>query len=441
MNELEARVQAIGRTLYDLAKREHAQLTTWNRWTKQVLAWCLADPALKNRVLRFIDCLPSLRTPSAVVQHVREYFPTVGVRLPKALRLGVSLSRGGLLTAPAVAAVVHQIVEQVARQFIAGARPEDALAVIQRLAPRGVLVSCDLLGEQVTSEAEADEYARRYRTFIAAIGRGCHLSIKPSSLSSRFDPLDFDGSLERAAARLRPIAELAVQTGAALTLDMEQYEYRDLTLALAKRLLEEPGLGERVQLGVVIQAYLRDAEAVTEELIAWLHAHHRQLAVRLVKGAYWDYEIARATQLGWPIPVYLDKRQTDQTFERVTVRLLSARDAARTEIASHNVRSISHAMAQMELLEIPKEQVEFQLLYGMGDVIQAAVSRLGYPVRIYTPVGELIPGMAYLVRRILENTANESFLRQDLWEHESIEQLLSEPVPAHAVGGTGPGGP
>ncbi len=426
---LEERTQEIERELLERARREHEHLTTLNRWTKQVLSWTLSDPQVKAGVLRFLDCLPSLRTSQSVVQHVRDYFPTHQLRLPTALRLGVSLSRAGLLTAPATASVVRHIVEQVARQFIAGAQLHDALTVIRRMADRGMLVSFDVLGEQVTSEAEAEASTQRYLSLIEEISVACHglrapdavgdrplvhLSVKPSSLSAHFDPVSVDFSLAKALERLRRIAQQAVNHGAAVTLDMEQSQLRDLTIELAKRLLLEPGIGEQVQLGIVIQSYLRDSELVANQLLTWLQAHHRRLNIRLVKGAYWDSDIALAMQRGWDIPVYQTKSQTDQTFERLTELFISHRSLVRPEIGSHNLRSIASAMAAADAQGLTKEAVEFQLLYGMGDAIQGAIHQMGYPVRVYTPVGELIPGMAYLVRRILENTANESFLRQEL---------------------------
>ncbi len=440
---LEARTQAIGRELFHLAKREHEHLTSVNRWTREVLKWCLADPQLKTQVLRFIDCLPSLQSPRAVARHLREYLPTHQLRLPSALRLGVSLSRPGLLTAAAASLVIHELVEQVARQFIAGARIDDAIAVLQRLGARRAMVSFDLLGEQVVSEHEADQQAIRYLTLIRQLSEAgqqpevvrvvpkvsssVHVSVKPSSLAARLDPLSLGESVERAFSRLLPIAKVAADAGAAITLDMEQAELRELTLALAKRLLTTPVIGERIQLGIVIQAYLRDSEEVTMRLIEWLEAQRRTLSIRLVKGAYWDHEVAQATQRGWTIPVYLEKWETDSAFERLTTHLLTASPTVQTAIASHNIRSLAHAMASAEMLGLSKAQLEFQLLYGMGDAIQGAISQLGYPVRIYTPVGELIPGMAYLVRRLLENTANESFLRQDFLGTTPIESLLQAP--------------
>ena len=436
---LEARTQELGRELLRAVTREQARMATLNRWTKQVLAWCLSDPQLKANVLRFVDCLPVLRDPRTVLQHLREYLTPRQRRLPAALRFGLSLAQPGLITAPAASRILHQMMEQIARQFIAATGTGEAVEVIRRLAAQGAWISLDVLGEEVISDQEADAYAARYAELIRALPPGSrlglppgrpsrHLSLKPSSLAARFDPIGFEASRERVLQRLRPLAALAADYGVALTLDMEHYERRDLTLELAKALLSDAELGGRLHLGVVAQAYLRDTDAAVDDLIAWLRARQRRLSVRLVKGAYWDYEVARARQQGWPPPVYGEKRQTDLAFERLTERLMASSDVIRLEVGSHNVRSVARAMALMEARGAPADAVEFQVLYGMGDALQRALSAQGYPVRVYAPVGALIPGMAYLVRRLLENTANESFLRQEIFEHQHEEQLLAPPA-------------
>ncbi len=443
LRALEARTQAIGHELFARAAREHAHLSVLNRWTAQVLSWCLSDPALKANVLRFIDVLPSLRSAREVARHVRDYFPSQ-FRMPAALRLGSQLARPGLATQGALAAVIRQVVEQVARQFIAEFRPEGAAEVVRVLASRGATCSLDILGEQVLSEAEADRYVSQCETLLreshrayAALppsvalttcGPRASLSVKPSALTPRFDPISPKSSIERAATRLLPLFRLTREQPVLIYLDMEQYELRDLTLALAKHLLTHPHVDTNRTLGLVIQAYLRDAEPVVDELLAWLAKHQRAVTIRLVKGAYWDHEVAEATQRHWPVPVHEEKAATDLAFERLTRRLLSAHPLVTTAVASHHVRSVAHAMAVAETLGCAKDQLEFQLLYGMGEVLHAAIVSMGYPVRIYTPVGELIPGMAYLVRRILENTANESFLRQEFVQERNTDELLQPPV-------------
>ncbi len=445
---LEQRTQAIGRELFAAAKREHAHLSALNRWTAQVLSWCLGDPAAKAAVLRFIDVLPSLQDPRDMARHLLDYFPDSDLRLPGPLRLGSGLARRGLLTHGALATVIRQLVEQLAQQFIAESKPQAAARVIAALAERGATCSLDILGEQVLSEAEADGYLAQCQTLlkesVAACGRltvaSCgprvNLSVKPSALTPHFDPASPMKSVGRAANRLLPLLEAAGDDEALLTLDMEQYELRNVTLDLAKRLLVHPTRASHVSIGVVIQAYLLDADRTVDELLAWLSSHERTLAIRLVRGAYWDVEVAQAQQLHWPIPVYQEKALTDAAFERLVVQLLGAAPLVITAIASHNVRSLAYAMAVAEQLGLPAAQLEFQFLYGMGDALQQAVAARGYPVRVYTPIGQLLPGMAYLVRRLLENTANESFLRQEFLQERTAEELLKPPAPARPAAGT-----
>ncbi len=150
--------------------------------------------------------------------------------------------------------------------------------------------------------------------------------------------------------------------------------------------------------------------------------------VRLVKGAYWDYENILAAQQNWPVPVWRAKWQTDAHYERLTRFLMENRQWLRPALGSHNVRSLAHALALADVLGLPPRSIEVQMLYGMGDPIKDALASLGRRVRVYTPYGQLLPGMAYLVRRLLENTANESFLRASFTEHIPIEALLEDPL-------------
>jgi RHH-type proline utilization regulon transcriptional repressor/proline dehydrogenase/delta 1-pyrroline-5-carboxylate dehydrogenase len=150
------------------------------------------------------------------------------------------------------------------------------------------------------------------------------------------------------------------------------------------------------------------------------------VTVRLVKGAYWDHEVAEARQHGWGVPVFTDKAECDRNFEALTRRLLDARPLVRVAIASHNLRSIAHAIAWNRLRAGQPEDLELQVLRGLGDDLAAALARTGARVRVYAPVGDLVAGMAYLVRRLLENTSNESFL---LAEEQGVplERLLAAP--------------
>ena len=181
-------------------------------------------------------------------------------------------------------------------------------------------------------------------------------------------------------------------------------------------------------MGLAVQAYLRDTEADLQSLADSARRRGAPVWVRLVKGAYWDYETILSGQFGWPAPVWSHKWETDAAYERLTDFLLENREWLRPAFGSHNVRSLAHALAAADLLDVPPAAYELQMLYGMAEPVKDALVALGRRVRVYTPYGELLPGMAYLVRRLLENTANESFLRASFTEHTPIDVLLQNPA-------------
>ncbi len=209
---------------------------------------------------------------------------------------------------------------------------------------------------------------------------------------------------------------------------MEQYSVKDLTYHIFRRILEEKEFRDWTDVGLAVQAYLRDTEADLQSLADWARRRGAPVWVRLVKGAYWDYETILSGQFGWPAPVWSHKWETDAAYERLTDFLLENREWLRPAFGSHNVRSLAHALAAADLLDVPPAAYELQMLYGMAEPVKDALVALGRRVRVYTPYGELLPGMAYLVRRLLENTANESFLRASFTEHTPIDVLLQNPA-------------
>ena len=192
--------------------------------------------------------------------------------------------------------------------------------------------------------------------------------------------------------------------------------------------MERPELNGYPHLGFALQAYLRDSYQDAERMLDWAARNGHRFTVRLVKGAYWDYEKVIAGQRAWPVPVYLCKSETDANYERVTRLLLEHPAHVYPALATHNVRTIAHALVYGEKLGLKPGDVEFQMLYGMATPIRRALVRLGRRVREYCPVGELVPGMAYLVRRLLENTSNEGFLRAKFSGHASMAKLLENPA-------------
>jgi RHH-type proline utilization regulon transcriptional repressor/proline dehydrogenase/delta 1-pyrroline-5-carboxylate dehydrogenase len=356
-----------------------------------------------------VDTLPALQSSRQVNTHLQEY-----------LRLPHWPSDGWL--GSTLAGVTRFNVRRLARGFIAATDLEEAERAVLELRKRGLTFTMDVLGEAVVSAAEAAQYAATYRQLVEELSGGdVNVSVKLSSLDSQFDPIDPVGTSRRVRDRLRPILRVAMARGAFINIDMEQYAYKDITLCIFKEILEEEEFHRWSDVGIAIQAYLKDDDLPA--LAAWADRRGTPVWVRLVKGAYWDYETVIAAQNNWRVPVFTQKAETDANFERLTTFLLGSNLHA--AIATHNIRSIAHALAEAERLEVP---VEFQMLYGMAEPIKAVLVEMQQRVRVYTPFGQLLPGMAYLVRRLLENTSNESFLRAGFLEHIPEEQLLMKPT-------------
>ena len=245
-----------------------------------------------------------------------------------------------------------------------------------------------------------------------------NVSIKPTALATHYEPLSRREGLESAKERIRPILRLARDRDAHVHFDMEHYDAKDLTLALFRDLLSEDEFAD-VAAGIVIQAYLRDSRDDLADLIAWSAGRARPITVRLVKGAYWDAETVHARASGWTPPVFEDKDETDANYERCARLLHDHHGEVRAAFGSHNLRSLAYAVSYARHRGVPDHGYEIQLLYGMAEPVHAAIKRLGLRLRVYGPVGELVPGMAYLVRRLLENTSNESFVRHRFAEGAS----------------------
>ena len=214
---------------------------------------------------------------------------------------------------------------------------------------------------------------------------------------------------------------------ASLTFDMEHYELKDLTCEIFMRMFSEPAYRDYPWAGIALQAYLRDADRTLDRLVDWARQRGSPIIIRLVKGAYWDAENIHNTQRGWPVPVLRRKTETDANFEYLSKKLLTHPSLLRPAFGTHNLRSLAHAEAVAQSQGLSPETCEYQSLYGMADSLQRAIVRYGRRVRVYTPIGELLPGMAYLVRRLLENTSNESFLSQQRKQDTPFEVLLAPP--------------
>ena len=442
-------VREIGERIFSSMEGQSPSIFNKEWWSGRIMEWSMKDESFKVDMFRFVDVLPVLKTSEQVAQHLREYFARPGQETPAFVKAAVGAAGLGSIAGKLAAGTIKKNVQEMAERFIVGTTGKEALPTLASLRKEKVTFTVDLLGEATVSEEEALTYQKRYLEILDSLvaeapkwpaveqidgAPRINLSVKITALYSQIDPIDWDGSIRATKERLRPIFARAKQAGAFVNVDMEQYRFKDLTYAIFKSLLEEPEFADWAHAGIVVQAYLKEAEQDARDLIAWSAKRKSPITVRLVKGAYWDYETVLAEQRGWPCPVFEHKWETDQSFERIATMLIEARPKIRVAIGSHNIRSIAHAMATAKRVGAPPREVEYQMLFGMAEPVRAALVKMGERVRVYAPVGELLPGMAYLVRRLLENTSNESFLRRGFAEGVSHDQLLAAPNGNGATG-------
>jgi RHH-type proline utilization regulon transcriptional repressor/proline dehydrogenase/delta 1-pyrroline-5-carboxylate dehydrogenase len=451
-DRIEAETHRLGSEIWKHLSRRRPSVFERRWWDDRILGAAMADESLKVQMFRFVDVLPRLKTHREVTRHLQEYFLEVKEHLPLAIemvRFGVEHLSPESVLSRALAYNARGNAARMARRFIAGANVSEVLKSVTDLRKQGFAFTLDLLGEAVISESEAETYQRSYLELIdglapvvnawpenaqtdcdhdgGAIPR-VNVSIKLSALVSHFRPADVTGTAIAVKERLRPLLRKAREQHAYLHVDMEQYAYKDLTLQIFKETLLEDEFRDWSDVGIVVQAYLPDAERDLAGLLEWSRQREAPVWIRLVKGAYWDYETVVAHSRNWPVPVFEEKWQSDNSYERLTRTLLENYSLLRPAFGSHNLRSLSYAVACAKHMNVPEGAFELQMLYGMAEEQARAFSEAGHRVRIYTPFGQLMPGMAYLVRRLLENTSNDSFLRHSYDENVKIEDLLMKPA-------------
>jgi RHH-type transcriptional regulator, proline utilization regulon repressor / proline dehydrogenase / delta 1-pyrroline-5-carboxylate dehydrogenase len=447
-DKIEARTQELGKKLFELSSESTMSLFDKGFWSGKMMDWSMQNHDFKVQMFRFVDVLPVLNEATQVNKHVKEYFLDEDTKVPMAMKAAMGLASTGGLIGKVAAGTIRKNVESMSEMFIAGENSQKALPALEKLWKNGLCFTVDILGEAVVSQEEAVDYQQRYLELVTGLsekvkpwnaqdllertGLGptprANVSVKCSSLYSQISSYAFRSSVDAVKERLRPIVDAAVERGVALNLDMEQVDYKDIILSVAEELFSEPQYKNYPHFGLVIQCYLRSALDDIERVIRFAKKRGTPLSVRLVKGAYWDYEVIKAKENDWPIPVFTQKAESDLNFERCTEKMISAYPHVLTALGSHNVRNLAYGMALAEAKGLPKESLEIQMLFGMADPFKKAVRSMGYRLREYVPVGEMLPGMAYLVRRLLENTSNEGFLRAKFVSGAGQEELLKNPI-------------
>ncbi|MFT4192507.1 MAG: bifunctional proline dehydrogenase/L-glutamate gamma-semialdehyde dehydrogenase PutA [Comamonas sp.] len=351
--------------------------------------------------------------------------------------LSSALRKGG---EAAVRAGVAYAMSLLGRQFVTGQTIGEAIVQARGRERRGYRYSYDMLGEAALTQEDAQAYDQSYLTAIEAIGQaaggagpvdGPGVSVKLSGLHPRYERAQRERVLREMYPRLLQLARRARHHQIGFHLDQEESARFDLSLEMLERLAAEPELAGWDGLGISLQAYQKRGRVVADWLIALARATRRRICVRLVKGAYWDTEIKLAQEAGAAgYPVFTRKVHSDVSYLACAKALLAAQDAIFPQFASHNAYTIAAVHTLGEGLDY-----EFQCLHGMGESVYDQVvgaDRLGRNCRIYAPVGPHATLLAYLVRRLLENGANSSFVNQVVDPAVPIADLVEDPV-ARAV--------
>ena len=448
---LESRILEFGKQVFAEVERYKPGRLEIEYLTEKLMEFGMRDEALKVSLFRFVDVLPGLTSSASIIEHVQEYFEPVRDRIPGFLQPGFKISPKSLASA-VVAKAIRKQVTYVAERFIVGETPESAMKELRKIRKNKFAFTVDLLGEATVSETEAAVYTKRYLDLLTVLAQtlpnwnesapiipghrgektALNISVKPSALYSQFRPVNTEANIRTLVERLAVIFSKVKEVGGFVYVDMEDCSMTTTTIEAFKQLLSSAEFKDFPNAGIVLQAYLRRTERDVESLLDWVKQRDVPIAVRLVKGAYWDTETILAKQHGWPIPVWQKKSCSDANYEKLTLRLLENHQLLYPAFGSHNVRSLAHACIAAEEMKIPSTAFELQTLYGMADPIKKVFVHRGYLIREYAPVGELLPGMGYLVRRLLENTSNEGFLRASFHDQKTAESLLAKPefVPA-----------
>ena len=354
----------------------------------------------------------------------------------KKAQFGLLKKTMGRMGEPVIRRAMNIAMKVMGKQFVMGETIKDAVKRAQEKEKNGYVYSYDMLGEGARTLDDADRYYKAYADAIEVIGKAGAgkgprlspgISVKLSAIHPRYDFLQYEKVVPEICERLKKLCMQAKKHNIGLTVDAEESERLEISLDIIETVFCDPDLGDWQGFGIAVQAYQKRAIYVIEWLREITLRVNKKMMVRLVKGAYWDTEIKHTQQGGYEdFPVFTRKASTDVSYHACANRLLAYRDSIYPQFATHNAYTAS---VILELAGNDKEGFEFQCLHGMGDTLyDQIVKEEKIQCRVYAPVGQHEDLLAYLVRRLLENGANSSFVNAIVDDTKAVEELLSDPV-------------
>ncbi|MCJ8331340.1 MAG: proline dehydrogenase family protein, partial [Lentisphaeria bacterium] len=392
-------IDHLGTELWAEIQNEAPGLFDSSYWQGQMLDWVMKDASFKTDMFRFVDVFPVLDGTDDIALHIREYLLKEGRELPKLMQVSLMAASKGL-TAGLASKLIRQQVSNMAERFIVGQNAKSAIKTLRELYKSDVTFTADLLGEAVFSESEAEQYRNRYLDLVENLSNAVSLwkendllntnhageipptniSLKISAFQPFLDAVDCDGAVDLLYEKIMPVLLQARKKNVFVNFDMEQWALHEISMRLFEKVCTSPELKDWPHLGIVIQAYLNSAHDDFDRLLDLAEKRQCPLTVRLVKGAYWDYETVHARQHDLPCPVIQGKSATDFQYEEITARLLDNYTMLEPAFATHNLRSIVYAIVYADNLGVPKNAYEFQMLYGMAEAEREVLKRRGYRI-------------------------------------------------------------
>lgn len=431
MKDLENLIEDQGLKLFANIRSRKDGLLDKDYWQGKLIDWATKDLSFKIDLFRLVDVLPSLYDNNLLNKHIKEYLLKDERDLP--LFLTTALKASGFSFAKNISsAIFKKNVLAMAERFILGESLKEAEAKILKIYSEGFSSTIDLLGEACLSEKEAENYFFLYKDLIEKLPKIINgmpnISIKLTSLSSKLKPESLDYSVDLLQEKIFYLIDLAKKNNCFINFDTENFTYKNITYDLFIKTILHDSYKDWPHLGIVLQSYLKDSAKDFLRLLEAAKKRKTPFTVRLVKGAYYDYEVVRSDRFGYPCPVFAQKSQTDLCYEDLSRKLIDNAQHLKPAFASHNLRSLAHALVYAEEKNLKKQEIEIQMLYGMAEKERYALKEEGVSVRLYAPIGNLMVGMSYLVRRLLENTSQLSFVRLAQSPLENPAKLLQKPL-------------
>lgn len=451
---MQNKIESLGVEIFKEMKGEKPNVFNGYYWHNKLMDWVMKDPKFKTGLFRFVDAFPQLGTSKQIIEHLRQcIFDDMGSENKNVQRIYNLIDTTLIKISDSVlsnifASIIRKNIRNMATRFIVGNNAENALKKLHILHRNQIGFTVDLLGEYTLSEFDAEQYRLRYMDLIENLAKKTlewefgkniditprvNVSIKISALESQLKSTDLKGSVNRAYEKILPLFLSAKKNKVFLNCDLEQWEMHNITYDLFESIVMHPELRDYPYFGIVCQSYLRNSNLDLERLLALVQKRGTPICVRLVKGAYWDFEVINAKQKGFTCPVFTNKYESDLNYECLSRFLLDNFESLNPAFGSHNLRSICHAITYAEQNKISVDKYEIQMLYGMAEPERRVLSSRGHRIRVYAPIGELFSGMAYLVRRLLENTSNSGFLKLTHKDNVDPMTLLAKPNYTHSI--------